>query len=237
MKLKSKFFYLPIVLLSACSDVPSSGDVNDSISELFSECKSISVDAKKTNGRALENGNYLVNAEIELKLEPLQENTDLWEKFLKNSDIYPQIKQKHDEELVDFMNRYDAFQKAYSAKKYASLEEDRANFELHEQEYDKLKEEENGIRLRQYQELEKMGFERGNFDSSGQSTARSEGVNFDKNCKTKKNRMALDLTWKMLKVASGDFKESAEIMAKGTTNTFVVDLEMMKTENGWQLKR
>jgi hypothetical protein len=202
MKLKSNFFYLPFLLLSACSDVPSSSDLEQQIGEFFSECKSISVDVKKTNGRALENGNYLVKAEIELELEPLQENTELWEKFLTDSDDYEKKVVLLGDKVTTSSPTYEEDLRAYMTAK--------EEFTYTHQ-----------------------GFNMFNLD--GRDVFQKEGSNFDKNCKVSRNKLAMTLKMQLLELGSS-YTKSAEILAKGTKNTFTTEIEMMKTENGWQFK-
>lgn len=73
-----------LFLLTACTDTPSSGDIEDEINKEFTECPLIRVATiKKTNGHALQNGNYLINAEFELELEPLPEKYESIKKFFK----------------------------------------------------------------------------------------------------------------------------------------------------------
>lgn len=241
MKHKSKLFYLPFLLLSACSDVPSGGDIEDSISGQFAECPLIHVvDAKKINGRALENNNYLVSTEFELKLEPLKENTALWEKFLTDKDIYPQIKNKHEIELNAFDERYTKFQKEYKDKTgnagNALQSEIMTGFDEHEREYDKLMAERHAITLKHKTELEEMGLT--NFFTNGSHVFKEQGSKFDRACRTKWGSLGKRLVLGIL----GDnwvydTKGSAEKLATGTTGTFTMDLEMIKTENGWQLNQ
>lgn len=242
MKLKSKFLYLPFLLLSACSDVPSSGDVEDSIGDLFAECKPITIEKiTKTNGRPLENGNYLVNAEINLKITPIEENVKLFSDFTNKLKIYNELtnrKEENDKQILEAMNEVDR-EYERRVQPISGVEgkdaERSALLQWKQSENEKLRQQRNSLYDEYRQESENLGVY--GFDASGRSITSKQANNFDKVCKTTNSKLARDLKWKMVglgALGATDNQKSAEILANETTSNFTMDFEMVKTENGWQ---
>ncbi len=161
MKFKSAntFYCFVLFFLTACSsDIPTESDLESSISDLFSECKPFQVaNVKKTNGRPGEQGSYFVDAEIEMKMEPLEENTELGKNIPSHLEL-------------------------------------------------SSPEMENAVRVFTQQQK-----------------------NLISNCRLHSN-FAQYLFNKILSSTTVD------TLAHGSTNKFTAEIEMVKTENGWQLK-
>jgi len=243
MKYNRKYFYLPLFFsLVACSDIPSESDIEDSLANIYSECEQINIiDVEKTNGLDLENGYYSVSTVFSLELEPLKENTELWEKFSHDLEIYPQIQEKQNQEYSDFLKRFnDPKNSNYQNYQKFSNNLDSEEYKTAQQRIKEnkrlLNAEQKEMIKRHADELKEQGLT--NFDNSGYKLTRKQISNLDKVCSATKSKLGGKLLREMLgiKFMGGQTrKEKARVLGEGTIIEFNAELEMIRTENGWQL--
>lgn len=234
-----KTLIYPLVLsLSACSDIPSESDIEDSLAKIYSECKSMNiVDVEKTNGMVLDNGNYQVSTVFSLELEPLKENTELGNNFLKNSEIYHQVQGKYDKEYDNLNERYYSFKDSSYKKLLAAKREDYASIKKwRDEKLNIFSTDGKDITKRNKEELNKLGLE--NFGKKSISgLVQQQLFNLDKVCSVRKSKLGDRLLKDIIgiKAFGGySYKEQAKVLAEETVVEFSTDLEMVKTENGWQ---
>lgn len=233
MKFKSKLLPLSFLLLYACSDIPSESSIEKSVSEMFSECEPITVNVKKTNGRLLENGNYLVNTEITLELKPLDINTELLMEFMEKSQKSKDVEEKYRVMIDSISTQENKLRNEFEKNIDAMVQdanvtrEQRENYrKIYDTEMHKLSSLNSDNVVNMQKELSEL---------QPKKVVEEQINNFNGTCKLK-NSFAKLLAWDLVGGTKTDNDKIAETLGNGGMKIFPKDFEMIKTENGWQLK-
>lgn len=237
MKHRLKFSLLSILLLlCSCTDssIPSESDIERNLANLFTGCEYIEIsNVKKLDGMPQANGVYLVKTTFDINIKPIEENIKLWKEYsekLENAKSLQQEVENEQKKVVDAKEEMEReFEKRIQA---ATSDEEKQSIIEWKGENNSAFNNKSMENLERYQSAV-IAADLNSFDTSGNRTYVAQLSNFNKLCPINDNlgkKILLDAFGLL-----GKNHATAETLANGGLTTFEYQLNMIKTENGWQL--
>lgn len=130
MRLHKTAILLALLLATGCSssEVPSSTEINNAMQAMFANCPIATISGvEKTNGRPLENGQYLVDFDFRISLAPLPENQRLGKDYQEFMAQVPEARKTYEESgkeisILQEQNRKDREEWNQTAKEILTQE-------------------------------------------------------------------------------------------------------------------